>query len=163
MRTESMSKNIISILNELSNNDGLNCLLLNNTKNPFKNPVVTNLSKLIQDGKMLPYPFDVEATTSDGALIRVYYNDGELDSAEVISESQIHIDIICARNLWLINDVNGQPLIRPYEMLSRIIDSVGKRSVKSAIKLDIKGYQHLYINSKFDAIRLYCEYMSVET
>ena len=163
MRTESMSKNIISILTELSYNDGLNRLLLNNTKNPFEAPVVTNLQKLIQSGKMLPYPFDVEATTSDGALIRVYYNDGELDSAEVISESQIHIDIICARNLWLINDVNGQPLIRPYEMLSRIIDSVGKRSVKSAIKLDIKGYQHLYINSKFDAIRLYCEYMSVET
>ena len=163
MRTESMSKNIINVLTELSKNDGLLCLLLNNTKSPFSTTPKVQLSKLISDGKITPYPFDTEATIADGAFIRVYYNDGELDSAEVISESQIHIDIICARSLWLINGIDGQPLIRPYEMLSRVIDSVGSRSLNSSIRLDIKGYQHLYINSKFDAIRLYCEYMSVET
>jgi hypothetical protein len=114
------------------------------------------------DGKIFPYPFDTDATEVDGSFIRVYYNDGEFDSSEVIAESQLHIDIVVAKSLWLIND-GQRSMIRPYEIMGRVIDMIGGRGLSTTIKLDVKGYQHLYVNTKFDCIRIYCEYFSVET
>ena len=166
MRAESMSKNIINIMQQLSKNEGLVRLLANNISEPFSKPPSIKPKDLLnpksQNSKILPLPFDMEATTDEGTFIRVYYNDGSLNENETISESQIHIDIICAKSLWLINDGNNS-LIRPYEIMSRVMDVLGRRSTNNTIKLNFKDYQHLYINSKFDAIRLYCEYMAIET
>lgn len=164
MKMETMSKNIIAVMMELSKNEGLARLLANNESNPFNTPV-EDKTRLINpndtNAKIFPYPFDPEATVEDGSFIRVYYNDGDFDSIEVIAESQLHIDVIVAKSLWLIND-GERSMIRPYEIMSRVLDMVGKRSLNSTIKLQFKGYQHLYINPKFDAIRLYAEYMSIE-
>lgn len=112
--------------------------------------------------KIFPFPFNPEATVEEGSFIRAYYNDGEFNDNEVIAESQINIDIIVAKSLWLIND-GTRSMIRPYEIAGRVIDMVGRRSVGNTVKLNFQGYQHLYINSKFDAFRLYANYMSVET
>ena len=174
MKMESMSKNIVKIMVELANNDGLARLLINNNSTPFATSV--DKSKIIttnaDESKIFPYPFDVEAQTEDGSFIRVYYNNGEFNSNEVIAESQLHIDIICARSLWLINSGNptpqkpngdGESQIRPYEIMGRVVDMVGKRGLSKTIKLKFDGWQHLYINTKFDAIRLYGNYMSVES
>ena len=166
MRKESMSNNIIDIMLALARNEGLLRLIVNNDDEPMKTPVELTTKQLINPkdyhAKILPLPFDVDATEDEGTFLRVYYNDGELNENEVISESQIHIDIICAKSLWLINDGN-KSLIRPYEIMGRVMDMLGRRSVNPTIKLHFNSYQHLYINSKYDAIRLYCEYMSIET
>ena len=166
MRTESMSNNIIDIILSLAKNDGLLRLIVNNDDEPMKKPVKLSVKDLIYprncNAKILPLPFDVNATEDESSFIRVYYNDGELNENEVIADSQIHIDIICAKSLWLIND-GDKSLIRPYEIMSRVMDMLGRRSVNTKIKLHFNSYQHLYINSKYDAIRLYCEYMSIET
>lgn len=166
VKLELMSKSIVSTMNELAKNEGLARLLVNNVSNPFDNSHPTiDKSKLIipnsGESKIYPYPFDPQATVNDGSFIRVYYNNGELDTNEAIAESQIHIDIIVAKNLWLINDGENS-LIRPYEILGRVIDMVGKNGLNENLRLDIKGWQHLSVNTKFDAIRLYCEYFTVE-
>lgn len=160
-----MSKNVVKIMQELAKNEGLARLLVNNTENPFDTPVKDKTCLIIPDGnksKIFPYPFDPDATVVDGSFIRVYYNNGDFNENEVIAESQLHVDIIVAKSLWLIND-GSNSLIRPYEIAGRVLDMVGKRSLNSTIKLKFEGYQHLYINQKFDAIRLYANYMSVET
>lgn len=165
MRAQSMSNNIVNIMHLLSKNEGLLRLIVNNSNEPMVTPVNLKTKDLINpkspDAKILPLPFDLDAKINEGTFLRVYYNDGELDD-EVLSNSQIHIDIICAKSLWLIND-GGKSLIRPYEIMSRVIDVLGKRSANSTIRLQINGYQHLYINSKFDSIRIYCEYSDIET
>lgn len=165
MKMESMSKNIVNVMLELAKNEGLARLLVNNDVNPFLKPV-NDKSVLINnssdDSKIFPYPFSPDATISDSSFIRVYYNDGDFNENEVIAESNLHIDIIVARSLWLIND-GERSMIRAYEIMGRVIDMVGKRSINSTVKLKFEGYQHLYINPKFDAIRLYCNYMSIET
>lgn len=165
MRMESMSRNIVDIMTELAKNDGLARLLVNNTTNPFSTPVLDKNRLIIpnaNESKIFPYPFDVDATVEDGSFIRVYYNNGDFNDNEVIAESQLHVDIIVAKSLWLIND-GTRSLIRPYEILSRVIDMIGLRSLNTTIKLKFDGYQHLYINSKFDCIRLYSNYMSIES
>jgi hypothetical protein len=167
MKLETMSKNIVNIMKELSKNEGLARLLVNETSNPFdSNLPAIDKSKLIvpssEYARIFPYPFDPEAQVDDSAFIRVYYNNGDFDSSEIIAESQLNIDIIVAKSLWLIND-GQRPLIRPYEIMGRVIDMVGKRSLNSTIRLEFEGYQHLAVNGKFDAIRLYSNYFSVET
>lgn len=171
-----MSKNVVNIMIQLAKNDALVKLLVNNDNTPFDEEVSLKMSELINpnspDAKILPFPFDVDTAIEDSASIRVYYNDGEFDSSEVIAESQLHIDIICARSIWLMNDGkttdtypngDGNSKIRPYEIMGRVVDLLGRRSINSTIRLNFESYQHLYINAKYDAIRLYCNYMSVET
>ncbi len=176
MKMESMSKNIVDVMFELTKNNGLIELLINNNNSL---PLLRDgnaLEKKIEDSKIRkslikpnsiaskisPFPFDPDAQLEDESFIRVYYNNGEFNSNEVIGESQLHIDIIVAKSLWLIND-GERSLIRPYEIMGRVMDMVGKRSLNSTVRLNFEGYQHLAVNTKFDAIRLYSTYMSVET
>lgn len=166
MRFDSLSKNIVQIMIELSRNDGLAKLLIHNEDNPFSStlPVIdkTKLANPQSDlCRIHPFPFDPEAVTEDSSFIRVYYNDGEFGSNEVISETRLHIDIVVAKSLWLIND-GEKSMIRPYEIMSRVIDMVGKRGLGTSIKLSMDGFQHLAVNTKFDAIRIYSEYFTVE-
>lgn len=167
MKMESMSSNIVNIMFELTKNEGLARLLVNDVSNPFDStlPVIDRNKLIVPDSsisKIFPYPFDPEVTDEDGSFIRVYYNDGEFNSNETIAESQIHIDIIVSKSLWLVND-GERSLIRPYEIMGRVVDMVGRRGLSKTIKLKFDGWQHLYVNTKFDAIRLYGNYMSVES
>lgn len=161
-----MSKNIVNVMITLANNEMLGRLLVNDVENPYdltlpKPEMATLIRPDSSTAKIYPFPFDPEATTEDGSFIRVYYNQGDFDSAEAISEAEIHIDIVCSKTLWLINN-GDESLIRPYDIAGRVIDLVGKRSIGKLVKLNFTGYQHLYINTKFDCIRLYAQYMSVE-
>lgn len=173
MKMETMSKNIVTLISQLAKNNALIELLINNDDSlPLLLDAVNLEAKITDkirrdiisprtdDAKILPYPFEVEATVTDGSFIRVYYNNGDFNENEVIAESQLHIDIIVARSLWLMDD-GVKPLVRPYEIVSRVISMVGRNSV-SPVRVKFSGYQHLYINTKFDAIRLYADYMSVE-
>jgi hypothetical protein len=168
MKLESMSKNIVKLIQQLSMNDGLAKLIANDAVDPFdqKLPAVDKKNLFMPNdfvnSRLYPFPFDPEATLSDKTFIRVYYNQGQLDKGEVIAESDIHIDIIVAKSLWLIHDINGNPVIRPYEIMGRIIDLLGSRGVNTSIKLKFDGFQHLAINGKFDCLRLYANYFSVE-
>lgn len=167
IKMNTLSKNIIDIMQQLSKNDGLARLLVYDDDNPFDPSLPScNGVKLINPKsdtcKIFPYPFDPDATDKDTSLIRVYYNRGEFNENETIQDMSLHIDIIVAKSLWLIN--NGRTSsIRPYEIMDRVIDMVGKKSLNSTIKLKFDGWQHLAVNTKFDAIRLYSDYFSVET
>lgn len=166
MRLESLSKNVVRVIQALGKNTGLAQLLLYDVYDPFDKtlPPITDadLQNLInpkhEKCRIKPYPFDPDATVSNCSFIRIYYSEGEFNSNEVIAETTLHIDIIVAKDLWLIQ--GGK--IRPYEIMARVIDLVGKRGVGNTIKLKIDGFQHLAVSTQFDAIRLYSEYMTVE-
>lgn len=164
MKLESMSKNIVSILESLSKNEELRRVLALDVKNPYdrSNPSPTAKELLKEGGanqRLFPYPFDLEATTLEGSFIRVYYNDFDFNSNEVIMESELHIDIIVSKSLWTIN--NGkESFIRPYDLASRVISLVGRRSVGAHRKIEFTGGTHMYVNTKFDCIRLYAKYFT---
>lgn len=164
VKVNNLSTNVIDVMSTLKDNDGLAELLTNNTSNPFTTPV-KDKSVLINpknnNCKIFPYPFDPEAQLEDSSFIRVYYSRGDFNENEVIQEMTMNIDVIVAKSLWLIND-GQRSLIRPYEIMDRIIDTVGYRSVNGKIRLKITGWQHLAINTRFEAIRLYCDYYNVE-
>jgi len=165
-KLNNLSKNVVDVMVTLSQNEGLVRLLLNDIENPLSKDIsATQKRNVINPSseycRIFPYPFDPEATIEDTSFIRVYYNQGEFNENETIQEMNLHIDIVVAKSLWLINDGNNS-LIRPYEIMDRVVDLVGKRSINSLIKLKFDGWQHLAVNTKFDAIRLYSDYFSVE-
>lgn len=165
VKLNNLSGNIIEVMKSLSKNDGLVRLLAHDEKNPFLGSLRATKENIMnptnKDCKIFPYPFDPEATTEDSSFIRVYYNTGEFDNSEVIQETELFIDIVVAKSLWLCND-GQRSLIRPYEIMDRVVDTIGKRGF-SSIKLEINGWQHLAVNSKFDAIRIYSNYWKIET
>ncbi|MDE1406972.1 hypothetical protein [Bacillus licheniformis] len=167
MKLETMSKNVVNIMVTLARNEMLGRLLMHDIDNPYDlslpKPEMADLIKPDSSkAKIFPYPFDPEATKNDGSFIRVYYNQGEFNANETIAECDLHIDIIVSKQLWLIN--NGEEsIVRPYDIAGRVVDLVGRNSINSLVKLKFEGYQHLYINTHFDAIRLFANYMSVET
>lgn len=164
MNLESMSKNTVTFLFELIKNEGLCRLLVNNDSTPFTT-IVDNKTDLINpaspNAKIHPFPFDPDATTVDGSFIRVYYNKGTFNENEIIVNHDVIVDVIVARSLWLISD-NKISMIRPYEIMGRVIDMLGEKSV-CPNKLKFEGFQHLYVNTKFDCLRLYATDWSVET
>lgn len=165
MQIETMSKNIVEMMNTLSLNQALAELLLNDVSNPYDIPLPSNYVDMLfygddnQKAKILPQPFDENATKATGSFIRLYYFDGEILDG-IMTDSQIHVDIIIANELWFIHEGN-RSLIRAYEMMGRIIDTIGRRSA-SPVRLDFKGFQHMVVNTKFSAIRLYADYVAFD-
>lgn len=177
-RIYKMSDDIVGIMNALRYNDRLvNLLIIDETEASFtndnrpKNFINTddidkkNIQIVKQDSafcRIHPTPFNPEAEENDKTMLRIYYNQGEFDS-EIITESSLHIDIIVAKSLWLIYDESeGRQIIRPYEIIDCIIDTIGRRSGNPLVSINFTGYQHLAVNTKFDAIRLYSEDFNAE-
>jgi len=169
MKLQSMSTTIVAVLKQLAKNQGLARLLVNDISDPYSLPVNEEVMDALIDpssqfARIFPYSFDAEATTKDGSFIRVYYNDGRFNSNETIAQSDLHIDIVVARSLWLVSDKSkDRSYVRPYEIAGLVVDNLGRNSIGSSVKLKFDGYQHIYVNTKFDAIRLYANYMSIET
>lgn len=187
MKLETMSKNIVDVMLTLSKNEMLGRLLIHDVSTPYDlsrpMPVQSDLINPKDDNsKIQPFPFDEDGVTDEsGSFIRIYYNNGDFNDNETIAESTILIDIICSKDLWLINNdpkfrynpdykpenpippTDIKSIIRPYDIAGRVVDLVGKRSIGKTVKLKFNGYQHLYINKKFHCVRLYAEYMSVES
>lgn len=168
-----MSKSLINAMTALSQDEGLVKLLLNDEDTPlscelpmnFVNSGKSNVkkfSKIIQQSssfcRISPIPFSLDIETEEGSFIKMYYQKGEFDNAEIMNSLSFNIDIIVAKRLWLIHDdLTGERLIRPYEIMDRVIDILGKNAIGNNYKMDITDFQHLSVNDKFDSIRIYCE------
>lgn len=172
MKIQTLSTNVIDIMQSLSNHERLaNLLVIDKDEGNFAEKsdrpkgFVDNSQLFRQNDKFCrisPTPFNPNAEESDKSMIRVYYNQAEFD-AEIISESTLHIDIIVAKNLWLAYDTfTNSSIVRPYAMIDAIMDSVGRRSLNPLVSVKFTGWQHLAVNTRFDAIRLYADYFRPE-
>lgn len=168
MKINVMSKNIVNIMESLSNNGSIVRLLLIDKPNPYEAEMpagFTNNTQIVNQNsefcRISPTPFNPNAEEEDKTFIRVYYNQGEFDS-ELVSESSLHIDIIVAKSLWLIKGIDGKESIRPYDIIDNVMDTIGRRAGNPLISVNFTGYQHLAVNTKFDAIRLYADYFKPE-
>ena len=170
MKMNYLSKNVVGIIQKLGNDPFLSNMIMNDSTTPFDPSIYEDNCKCFK--RIAPYPFNPDAEENDASFIRVYYNQAEFDKSEVISDARLHIDIIVAKNLWLINDGqktnhypdgNGDSLIRPYRILERVVEVLTSSHLPSSERVSFEGWQHLAVNTKFDAIRLYAEHFSVNS
>lgn len=109
--------------------------------------------------KLYPYPFDPNATLEDQVHLRVYYPNGVFQNNEMVQETLIYFDIICAKSLWLVND--GKSAIRPYEIMKLVVDQFHDKTISTLGVLHFDEFVHLGVNDKFDAVRLVAEMTTV--
>lgn len=158
-----MSNNVVDIMKWIAEDEGIRTLLSVHDKRPFKSDFkhkVLSLEEIMSTeegrGKILAHSFNVEAKKKDDVQIRVYYNIGRFDGSGAIMDANLHIDIFCAKSLWMIEDeVKHKTLIRPYEIMSRILDNVGRKNIRN-IPIGLpQQFQLLSVNEYFDAIRIF--------
>lgn len=157
-----LSNNIVEIMNILGTNKGIRHLLYIDDHQPFHekhNSEIPTKDEILsissEKRRIRPVSFNPEATVDDRTEIRVYYNIGRLDSSGKQVDANMHIDIICAKDLWLIQGVNNKSLIRPYEIMSRIADEIGAGNRNGINIGSISQFQMLSVNERFDALRIY--------
>lgn len=158
-----MSNNVVDVMKALAQNTGIRTLLSVDEGTPF-NPEhkseVTGARDIITPNHELqrisPVSFDMDAQLDDRTEIRVYYNIGRFDTSGKWVDYNMHIDIICAKNLWMISDhVKKRSLIRPYEIMSRIFDSLGQHNYNNINIGKPVQFQMLSVNERFDSIRIF--------
>lgn len=166
---ERMSTNIVMIMDALASNQAIFELLYFEddkpfshdleidtvAKNYFEQKTITKSNSMVQ--RISPIPFNPNVQETSQVFIRVYYNQGSFDGTNIIGNHQLNIDIICAKDLWLINDtVHKLPLVRPYSIMARVIDVLGKGTNADGLNIgEFNGFKHLTVNEKFECIRLY--------
>lgn len=164
-----MSNNVVDVMIALAENKGIRALLYIDDSNPLHNlhderiPSAKEILSPESDKRRIsPVSFNTEAQINDRTEIRVYYNIGRFSSEGKHVDYNMHIDIICAKSLWLINHpVKSRSLIRPYEIMSRIFDSVGKKNLNDLNIGRPVQFQMLSVNERFDSIRIYYNTMDV--
>jgi hypothetical protein len=152
VKLELLSDNLITIITTLLENGNLVKYISNDVTNPLESDAPQDTFGALMFSRVFPTPYNPEVTDQDYTQIRTYYSDVALEDT-VIEGALINIDIICSRNLWLIN-VNGKPKVRPYEMAMEIVNTFNKKSVGTVGKLIIDGFHHVYVNDKFDGIQI---------
>lgn len=157
-----MSNNVIDVMTAIAENRGIRALLYIDDPNPLDSKHkdrVPNVSEILkpngEKNRISPVSFNMMAQTDDRTEIRVYYNIGRFSKDGKHIDYNMHIDIICAKNLWLITDTIGKSKIRPYEIMSRVFDAVGQRNVNDLKIGRPVQFQMLSVNERFDAIRIY--------
>lgn len=157
-----MSNNVVDVMKAIADNYGIRALLYIDEDNPLdkehKDNVPSSLEILKPNGdknRISPVSFNMMAQTEDRTEIRVYYNIGRFSREGKHIDYNMHIDIICSKNLWLITDALGNSKIRPYEIMSRIFDVVGQRNINQINIGRPIQFQMLSVNERFDSIRIY--------
>lgn len=158
-----MSNNVVEVMKALSKNVGIRQLLSDNSEEPTDNRNISAIptAKEIVSPKsgmqrISPVSFNTNAQVENRSEIRVYYNIGQFDSSGKHVNYNMHIDIIVAKDLWMIREPNlGRSLIRPYEIMSRIFDEIGQHNSNDLHIGRPTQFQMLSVNEQFDAIRIY--------
>ena len=157
-----MSNNVVDVMKSLADNYGIRALLYIDEDNPLDKEhreIVPNSLEILKQNsdknRISPVSFNMDAQIDDRTEIRVYYNIGRFSTEGRHIDYNMHIDIICAKNLWLITDVLGNSKIRPYEIMSRIFDVIGQRNINQINIGRPVQFQMLSVNERFDAIRIY--------
>lgn len=144
MRLEYLSNNIVIILEEILKISNIDLYLGLPSNQLFLN-------------KLFPYPFDPKTETDEQCQVRVYYPNIEFKNAEVIEDTTILFDIVCSKTLWL---AEGKK-IRPYEIASLIVNHFNNNSISTIGQINFIRAIHVFINDKYDAIRLQAKIMTI--
>lgn len=166
-KLDTLSANILTIMREISANKNIQKMILRNHLKPFEETIVTEnikniMNPLSSECKIFPFPFNPSAQTEENTTIRVFYPSGVFDSKLTWAENSVAIDIIVSRNLWLIVNEDSNPVIRPYVIMSEIVDQLDQKRFDHIGALRISDFEHLSVNQDFDAIRIKATFDTLE-
>jgi len=159
VRLDYLSKNLIILIQELLKNEKI-CKMVNyNVKNPFSEPSFKHSDLMLK--KIFPFPFNLSVDIDEGTQVRVYYSDVLFKNNQVIEDTRIIFDVICSKSvdIWTIND--GEMKIRPYEIIKEIVNQFNNKSIKTLGEVRFKTTKQVYINDRFDSVRLFADIYTI--
>ncbi|WJJ55271.1 hypothetical protein QB910_000027 [Dabrowskivirus KKP3916] len=152
VKLDLLSPNLVLILTTLLQNQNICKYLLYNTQNPLAENDIQDTTSLMLK-YVFPTPFDPEIVNDDTSTLRVFFLRGDFTKEYPIGvQTKVFFDIVVNKQNWLIND--GTPKIRPYEIMSEIVNMLDNQSVGTLGKLHFQNFAHMAINLNFDGIRL---------
>lgn len=167
-KLDGLSESVLSLMKVISSNKDIMQLVIRSEKSPFKTPATNAEIKLAknpldtENGRILPFPFSPYASTTAQTSIRVFFPTGTLDATSVWMNSDIVIDIVVARSIWLIANEDGKNEIRPYRIMSELVTDLSNENIYPMGLIKVSGFEHLSVNQEFDALRLFLNFDSIE-
>lgn len=176
-RFDNLSKSIIAVMNKLGENDAILSMLNHDSAKPFIRPLSdsernNSTNPIHRNAKILPYPFSPDTKITEGSTIRAFFPTGtfETDKAQAVwLKTDLVVDIIVSKNLWLMEDENNNDVIRPYRLMSEVEHDLTDRNMdkeselyKTVGRLGLLNFEHLSVNAEFEAIRLFFSFDSIE-
>ncbi|TPG68704.1 hypothetical protein EEL31_09320 [Brevibacillus laterosporus] len=159
-RLESWSPNLQSIILEILKNQRLCKLIYYNNENPLDQPDIHKTSTLVMT-HILPYPFDLEITDTECVQIRVSYPELTIKN-RFFEDTGVLFEVALSKNLWNIT-IDDEASLRPFEILSEIIEQFSDKSIEKVGRLDFKGARFVRYNSKFNGYELNAKMLSIGT
>lgn len=143
MKFDLMSRNGVILLEELLKDQELIKYVVYNDSTPQDKPNITNTGSLIFN-KIFPTPFDDEVPPEQETNVRVFFPEGELANDEVLN-STVSFQVITHNALWNVRRKDGERGLRPYEIMTRIVDIFEGNTIKTVgvIHFDRYIYQNL--------------------
>lgn len=164
MKFNSLSINNIILLEEMLKNQRLLKLIEYNNKNPYSQPDIENTARLINN-KIKPKPF-TEVPTDYQVEVTAFFPDGDLDH-RVVLNSVVIFQVVVPDIYWLIEEESEHDTeticrkIRPYEIMSEIMEVFNEKSIKSVGKLKFSHYGYEPINKDYGMYSLEARIMSL--
>ena len=144
-------------------------MILDHSSDSQKNNATNPIHR---DAKILPYPFNPDTKIQESSTIRAFFPTGKFDNGKPQSvwlNTDLIVDIIVAKNLWLMIDEDNKDVVRPYRLMSEIAHDLTDRNMskesdlfKTVGPLNLSGFDHLSINAEYEAIRLSFSFDSIE-
>jgi hypothetical protein len=161
MNLQTISSDLVTFLGKFLKDDELIYLVGNDVTRPFEmaKKSVSTLAPNGSDQRFYPYPFNVEYKEGQRSQIHLYFPSMLFQNNDIVEDIVIWFDIVVHKELWLIEkklaDGSIAKLIRPYEIAQQIAEIVKRVDIGTRdLKIDLVAFDHLGVNSNYQAIRL---------
>lgn len=154
MDFERLSSNNVALISELLKNQSLVNYIGHTGDNP--NSVNISPASIAPNGakeRIFAYPFDTEYNDDVRTQLHIYYPSFELQNNGYANNVVVAFDIVVHKKIWLVSD-NGEKIIRPYQIIKYIMDSLKGKDIPKLGKIHFLEGMHTTINEQFNGIRL---------
>lgn len=171
-----ISKTIVNCIKIIRKDEDLMKLILSKSNKPYDDSTITTsyvknrLNPTEEKGYndiLAPFPFNETAKFEDETNMRIYASANYFIQNGSWLESTIVFDVVTPKSQWLIFGKEGESLIRPYEIVARVVNvfdelNRSEKSIEGIYKLDFNGFSHISVGTSFEGIRIYAKVATVE-
>ena len=155
MRFDLMSKNTLILIDEMLRNQRLVKLIDQNT---LKDGMVN--SGALVGRKIFPSPFTGVVPQKQETNLRVFFPSGTLNN-RVVLDTKVVFQVVLHKDLWLLNDLDGSRIIRPYAVMDEIIKVFQDRTVGTLGVLHFEDYSYHALDKDYGLYNLQAEMMTI--
>lgn len=158
MKFSLMSTNLLIAIEELIKDQYLAKLLSVYDKKPIASEDFDTNFLVMQN--IFPHPYNEEVPEIQKVELRLFYPEGNFDSSNNITISDLYFQIVCHRKLSRIV-IDDKMKLRELEIMDRIINLFKDRTIKTLGTVQFKGFQYGHINKDYFVYTLVAEVMNM--